>query len=44
MAKKLYIEYNSGIIEDMVVGALIDFGINQNKLVNILQNLPIEGY
>lgn len=44
MKKKLYIECNSGISGDMTVAALLDLGVNQEKLLSILKSLPIEGY
>lgn len=44
MAHTLYLECNSGISGDMVVGALLDLGADEKKLRETLATLPLSGY
>ncbi len=44
MGKTLYLSCDSGISADMVVGALLDLGGNQEKLECALASLPLDGY
>lgn len=44
MKKALYLECSSGISGDMSVAALISLGVDQSKLLETLQTLPLEGY
>ncbi len=44
MNKTLYLECYSGISGDMTVGALLDLGADQNKLKELLNKLPFDGY
>lgn len=44
MKKTLYLECYSGISGDMTVAALVDLGVNPDKLDQILKSLPINGY
>ncbi|MFA9462973.1 MAG: nickel pincer cofactor biosynthesis protein LarC [Velocimicrobium sp.] len=44
MDKILYLECYSGISGDMTVGALLDLGANQQKLIETLKSLPVDGY
>ncbi|WP_081668303.1 nickel pincer cofactor biosynthesis protein LarC [Butyrivibrio sp. MC2013] len=44
MAKKLYLECNSGISGDMLVAALIDLGVEPKGLITALKSIPAEGY
>ena len=39
MGKTLYLECNSGISGDMLVGALIDLGADVDNLKNVLSSL-----
>lgn len=40
----LYLECHSGISGDMTVAALLDLGVDENKLREALASLPLEGY
>ena len=42
--QSLYFECNTGISGDMVVAALIDLGVDQEKLKTALNSLSLEGY
>lgn len=42
--EKLYLECFSGISGDMVVGALLDLGVDEKVLLDALATLPISGY
>ena len=44
MGKTLYLECESGISGDMVVGALLDLGANQERLLTTLESLPMDGF
>ena len=44
MAHTLYLECNSGISGDMMVGALLDLGADEKKLRETLATLPLSGY
>lgn len=44
MGKTLYLECQSGISGDMFVGALLDLGANKEKLIQVLDQLPAEGF
>lgn len=44
MKKALYFECNSGISGDMSVAALLNLGVNPEKLTETLKTLPLKGY
>ena len=44
MAKKLYLDCQSGISGDMLVGALLDLGASEKILKDTLASLPLEGF
>ncbi len=44
MAEKLYLECQSGISGDMLVGALLDLGADEEILKGSLKSLPLEGF
>ncbi|MGN0072112.1 MAG: nickel pincer cofactor biosynthesis protein LarC [Atopobiaceae bacterium] len=44
MGNMLYLSCETGISADMVVGALLDLGANQQKLEVALASLPLDGY
>lgn len=44
MSNMLYLSCETGISADMVVGALLDLGANQEKLEQALSSLPLDGY
>jgi len=44
MKEKLYLECNAGISGDMMVGALLDLGANEDKLRRTLKSLNLDGY
>lgn len=44
MGKTLYLECESGISGDMVVGALLDLGASEKRLRAALTSLPVDGY
>lgn len=44
MAEKLYLDCQSGISGDMMVGALLDLGADEKNLLDSLKSLPLEGY
>lgn len=44
MSNKLYLECNAGISGDMMVAALIDLGANQEKLLSVLDTVPVDGF
>lgn len=44
MKKTLYLECYSGISGDMTVAALLDLGVDPDKLRNALESLPLSGF
>lgn len=44
MKKTLYLECYSGISGDMTVAALLDLGVDPDKLQNALSSLPLNGF
>ena len=44
MSNMLYLSCETGISADMVVGALLDLGANQERLEQALSSLPLDGY
>lgn len=44
MQNKLYLECFSGISGDMTVAALLDLGADQIGLLQVLENLPVQGF
>lgn len=44
MATKYFLECESGVAGDMLVGALLDLGANEEKLRGVLTSLPLDGY
>ncbi|MGN0844114.1 MAG: nickel pincer cofactor biosynthesis protein LarC [Kiritimatiellia bacterium] len=44
MTDILFLEGSSGISGDMTVAALLDLGGNREKLLGVLQSLPLDGY
>ena len=42
--KTLYLECNTGISGDMIVGALLDLGADEKKLTDVLSAIPAEGF
>lgn len=44
MGRILYLECESGISGDMVVGALLDAGASERRLREALASLPVDGY
>src|SRR5262245_14121800 len=42
--KTLYLDIFSGISGDMFVGALIDLGVDANRLAQEIARLPVSGY
>lgn len=44
MNKKLYLECNAGISGDMMVAALLDLGVNEQVLKNVLETIPIHDF
>ena len=44
MKHKLYLECLSGISGDMMVGALLDLGADEEKLREVLKSVPVSGF
>lgn len=44
MAKALYFECSSGISGDMTVAALLDLGVDEDKLNKVIESIPIGGF
>lgn len=44
MGHTLYLECNAGISGDMFVASLLDLGVNQERLLQALASIPVEGY
>ena len=44
MSNKLYLECNAGISGDMMVAALIDLGADKEKLLSVLDTVPVDGF
>ena len=44
LMKKLYFECSAGVSGDMTVAALLDLGADEEKLLEALKSLPLDGY
>ncbi len=41
---RFFLECEAGVAGDMLVGAMLDLGADENKLISVLKSLPLEGY